>query len=112
MAESPGSSGIYLWLISGIYRIASSPLLSYTRALSLAFFPDFTRWLMRISAEQLQRFSRECLILRRALQDGAAIPDGDYALIQSGVRLLLGEIDKSWGQQTASQRSTDSPFHP
>jgi len=67
---------------------------------------------MRISAEQLQRFSRECLILRKALQDGATLPDKDYTLIQSGVRLLLGEIDKSWGQQTSSQPSTDSPLLP
>lgn len=66
---------------------------------------------MRISAAQLQRFSRECLILRKALQDGATMPDKDYSLIESGVRSLLGEIDKSWRRQTPSQPSTD-PLHP
>lgn len=47
-----------------------------------------------ISAEQLQRFSRECLLLRQVLKEGESIPDLDYRILKSNLQILLMDLEK------------------
>lgn len=47
-----------------------------------------------IPAEQLQRFSRECLLLRKALQDGTALTELDYRILRSNISMLLSDLEK------------------
>jgi hypothetical protein len=47
-----------------------------------------------IPAEQLQRFSRECLLLRKALQDGTVLTELDYRILRSNISMLLSDLER------------------
>lgn len=56
-----------------------------------------------MTAEQLKRFSNECLLMRKALQDGQMMPESDYQILRSGVLLLLAELEESKAQSSSSR---------
>jgi hypothetical protein len=47
-----------------------------------------------LTAEQLQRFSRECLLLRRAIEEGHSVPELDYRILRSNLQILLATLEK------------------
>ena len=53
-----------------------------------------------IPAEQLQRFSRECLLLRKALQEGQGLPDVDYRILKSHITMLLTDLENCRSAQS------------
>ena len=65
-----------------------------------------------ISAEQLQRFSRECLLLRKAIQEGHLLPVLDYQILKSNPRMLLTEIEKGRIDLRPGEKPNVERFEP
>jgi hypothetical protein len=47
-----------------------------------------------LTAEQLQRFSRECLLLRKALEEAPTLPELDDRILRSNITMLLAALDQ------------------
>jgi hypothetical protein len=47
-----------------------------------------------LSADQLKRFSNQCLKLRETLQKGRPISQTDYSVIKSHIQSLIAELDE------------------
>jgi hypothetical protein len=61
-----------------------------------------------IPAEQLQRFSRECLLLRKALEDANSLPDVDDRILRSNITMLLAALDQKRKSERPSTRADNS----
>jgi hypothetical protein len=59
-----------------------------------------------INSELLQRFSRECLLLRQELRAGETLPEMDYRILKSNLQLLLAEIEQNRPKPNPSDKST------
>ena len=47
-----------------------------------------------LTADLLQRFSRECLLLRQALAEDNRLPEMDYRILKSNINLLLAQLEQ------------------
>ena len=62
-----------------------------------------------ISADQLQRFSRECLLLRKSLEETDCLPEIDYRILRSHMHMLIAELErKRVSQAVESDRQVGS----
>lgn len=47
-----------------------------------------------IAADQLQRFSRECLLLRKSLEETECLAEIDYRILRSHMHMLIAELER------------------
>jgi hypothetical protein len=57
-----------------------------------------------ISAEQLQRFAKECVLLRKTVREDQYLTEVDYRIMRSNIHMLLAELE----QKREHQKSLDS----
>jgi hypothetical protein len=58
-----------------------------------------------LSAEQLQRFARECVLLRKTVREESYLTEVDYRILRSNIHMLLAELEQKRAQQQAALES-------
>jgi hypothetical protein len=57
-----------------------------------------------LSAEHLQRFARECVLMRKTVREEQYLTEVDYRILRSNIHMLLAELE----QKREHQQSLES----
>jgi hypothetical protein len=62
-----------------------------------------------IDPEELKRFTEECILLRKAIQEGQRPTLLDYRILRSHISMLLSDLENNYGIPYSSY---ERPEHP